>query len=82
MFSCDGTLVSSSDCFEPPEAIAAWRKWMAEKNRKTYIIGPLVADHAVHAEQEAKQSAKAPEILAFMERIHKSHGPNSMLYVR
>ena len=80
--TCDGTLVSSSECFEPPEAIAAYRKWMAEKNRKAYIMGPLVADHAVSADKETKQSAKAPEILGFMDRILKSHGPNSMLYVR
>ena len=79
--SCDGCLVSSSPLFEPPEAIAAVKRWFEERSCKAYVMGPMTAEGSDAFSVEKKQSPQAVEIDNFMQRIHQSHGPQSMLYV-
>ncbi|KAJ3559368.1 hypothetical protein NM688_g398 [Phlebia brevispora] len=80
MHACDAVLVSTAECFEPPEAIRAFENWFAETSRKAYIAGPMIP-LGPQALDEKQQSPQAAEIAEFMARILQSHGHNSLIYI-
>lgn len=80
----DGIITPTTEAFDPPESIAAMRKFLGLTGRKLYMLGPL--QPAISGENsvsnELSQSSQGQEIATFLERILKSHGPKSLIYVR
>lgn len=78
---CDGLIVSAPACFEPEEATSALSKWLARTSRTFYSVGPMLPSGKHAVEQEKRLSADATKIDTFMERIYKTRGQKSMLFV-
>lgn len=78
---CDGLVVSAPACFEPEEATLALSKWLARTSRTFYSVGPMLPSGKHAVEQEKILSADATKIDTFMERIYKTMGQKSMLFV-
>ena len=86
---CDGFVSVSTSSFAP-ECIDAMRTWLAETNRSLYTVGPLVppsfSDTAglstVAKQMEFDSSQNGNEFNIFLDRILKSHGKYSLIYVR
>ena len=65
------------------------RTWLAETNRPLYTIGPLVPPgfgdmaglSAVAKQMEFKSTKNGGEVQVFLDRILKSHGKHSLIYV-
>ena len=80
---CDGLIMTTPEEYEP-EAIADIKRWFGKTSRGVYPLGPLlpaVNDPKV-SEEEKSISMKGQEISQFMDSVLKSHGPQSMVYVR
>ena len=86
---CDGFVSVSTSNFAP-ECINAMRTWLAETNRSLYTFGPLVppgsSDTAglstVAKQMEFDAPQNGSEFHTFLDRILKSHGKYSLIYVR
>lgn len=78
---CDGMILSTSENFEP-QAVAGIRDWFSSMSRKTYTIGPLLPDPQENTSNgEMAQASDATEVESFLEKVHKSHGENSLIYI-
>lgn len=80
----DGVITPTFAAFDPPESMEVMKNFFALTNRKFYVVGPLVpSPTAENAEKhELRQSPKSQETEAFLERILRTHGPKSLIYVR
>jgi hypothetical protein len=87
---CDGIVFISSSTYEPG-SFEAFRKWFSEiDNRELYTVGPLlplgVRDasggfSAAAMSLELDLSENGDEFQTFMDRIMKTHGKRSLIYV-
>ncbi|EIN06342.1 UDP-Glycosyltransferase/glycogen phosphorylase [Punctularia strigosozonata HHB-11173 SS5] len=79
--ACDGVIHITAEEYEPVYA-AAFDKWLGPE-RKSYVLGPLLADSKGEAAKagELVQSAKAKEIQEFLNKNLDTHGVRSVLYV-
>lgn len=61
----------------------ATRRFLALTGRKLYVVGPLLPSSVDEnaTKNELSQSPKAQEIEAFMERILRTNGEKSLIYV-
>lgn len=73
----------SNPLFDPPESTEATRRFLALTGRKLYVVGPLLPSSVDEnaTKNELSQSPKAQEIEAFMERILRTNGEKSLIYV-
>jgi hypothetical protein len=81
----DGIVSISSEVFEPL-CTAAMRSWFGD--RKVYAMGPLLPPGFVDTglsdvskQRELDVASQGHEIQEFLDRIHKSHGDRSVIYV-
>ena len=74
-------MIASSEVYEPAAAINAFHEWFAQTSRKAYIMGPMVASGTDASKKEKKQSAKSAEIETFLDKVYKTHGEKSLVYV-
>jgi hypothetical protein len=84
---CDGFVSVSSTAYDPI-SLKAMRMWLGETNRPVYAVGPLVppgfggtglSDTA--KKMEIDSSNNGGEMQAFLDKILKSHGKRSLVYV-
>ena len=86
---CDGFVSVSTSRFVP-EGIDAMRIWLAETSRPLYTFGPLIppvsgdtaGSSTVAKQMEFDSSQNGNEFHIFLNRILKSHGKYSLIYVR
>ena len=82
----DGTIIESVDEFEP-ETIAAAREWYEGiLGKKIILVGPQLpdyffADEPTTALKKSSTSTKISDVIEFMNKAHRTHGPKSVLYI-
>jgi hypothetical protein len=84
--AADGLLVVSASSFEG-NAIEAGRAWLAESGQDVWAVGPLenappAATAPVPGAEVPLHSKEDAEILSFLDDMEKSHGANSVIFVR
>ena len=75
--NADGILMATPRSFESPEAMDHIMDWFAESSKEIHLVGPMLSPQKA----TLATSERAAEFSEFMERILKSHGSRSMLYV-
>ena len=78
---CDGLVIATPECYEPPAALEMLHQWFAKTSRKAHVVGTMMPTADRSGATEKKQSDKAQEIDEFIARIMVSHGPQSLVYV-
>jgi len=78
----DGLTCSTPEVMEP-ESYIGLRDWLAELGKSVHAIGPLIpeprGENAISGEN--KQSTDGIAIEEFLDKILRSHGEKSMLYI-
>lgn len=83
---CDAVITFSALAIEPIGPAKTFQQWFADtspnshKPRKVYVVGPMTP-FVQNTSIGAESLPESREIEEFVERIYKSHGPQSMLYV-
>ncbi|KAF8528379.1 hypothetical protein BU17DRAFT_80691 [Hysterangium stoloniferum] len=84
---CDGMVSTSSIAYER-ESLDAWRDWLAETNRRCYVVGPFLPPGIEHGaltqstkSNDLNTSVNDQEIILFLDKNLKELGPNSLLYI-
>lgn len=88
ILECNGIISATSTAFEF-EGCKAAHEWFAQTNRPVYTIGPLLPDDIFSDEIqttgtrsiELDVSPNGQEVMAFLDKVHASSGPRSVVYV-
>ncbi|EJF59604.1 UDP-Glycosyltransferase/glycogen phosphorylase [Dichomitus squalens LYAD-421 SS1] len=80
LMACDGVLISTPESWDALSIIGA-RYWMKETSRNVYAIGPMLARSPQAAENEVAIAHQGAATRTFLDRILKTHGERSLLYI-
>ncbi|KAJ3554094.1 hypothetical protein NM688_g3283 [Phlebia brevispora] len=76
--NCDGMVIATPHCIEPPESLEAMLKYY---EGDVHVVGPMLPVATKDYVTQKRPSDKAQEIDDFMTRTLELHGPNSLIYI-
>jgi hypothetical protein len=80
----DTALLPTSNVLEK-ESISALREWYEALGKTLWTIGPPnPSEDQIRASNKQAPSSKADDekVLSFLDRVHRSHGAHSIVFVR
>jgi hypothetical protein len=81
MLLADVALVPTSNILEK-ECLDALRGWYESLGKTLWTVGPPNPPEEQATSDAAPLKPEDEKVLAFLDRVHKTHGDNSIIYVR